>query len=84
MCLLSIAEFVLTLLATALSTVCILSIWIFVEEQRENWRQKKYIQQGAEIHKKYLQNRCKKELHRKEMEKYPLFFWKENIKYGDT
>lgn len=43
----------------------------------EEQKMKKYWQKWEKDYEEMLQQQRRKELHRKEMEKYPLFFWKE-------
>ena len=45
-------------------------------------RDKKYWQKCKKDYEKYLQQHRRKELHKKEMEKYPLFYWRETS--GET
>lgn len=61
--------------------ICGVAIVIFVGEQCENWTDKRRLQRIEKDYEKFLQlqrkRRVEKDLHRKEQEKYPLFFWRE-------
>lgn len=74
-----IVEVILTLSIILLLSTGMVFIFIFVEEWKENRQQKRYEQRCKEANEKYLQYIHKQKLHKEEREKYPLFFWRENI-----
>ena len=60
-----------------LATIVTAVIYIFIEEQYESWKDKLFwrqyrIDRDIRLHQQY-----KLALHKKEQEKYPLFFWRE-------
>ena len=59
-------------------------IFHFVSEKCQlyyrNWQTKKKHKEWEKWYEGLLQEKYRRELHRKEREKYPLFYWRELVK----
>ena len=68
---------------TILILICLLSVGYFTIEKLRTyywrWKDKRSLQRWQKNHEMHLQQQRKRELHRKEREKYPLFYWRELI-----
>ena len=72
-------EVILTFSIIRLCRTGRVSICIYIEEWYKNKQQKRHEQRCREVDEKYLQYISKQKLHKKEREKYPLFYWRELI-----
>ncbi len=66
---------------TILACLATVLIYIFISEKfsiyYKRWERRKREKRWEKEWEEYLQQKHRRELHRKEMEKYPLFFWRE-------
>ncbi len=78
---------ILHILIITLAILVVMLIYKFVKKRLQRyyhcWKDRRWLRRMRKDWKKreeiYLQENRKKELHRKEREKYPLFYWKEKI-----
>ena len=73
----------LTIISLLLTYTAIFFIGYFIREKflayYQNWKAKKRIRRAEKDYEEYLQQKYRRELHRKEKERYPLFYLKEGI-----
>ncbi|GAG39174.1 unnamed protein product [marine sediment metagenome] len=79
-----IVQMLLECIIMILAQAAILLIIFFVLEEKVRpyyyrCKEKRYIKQRVEKDELILQQRHRRELRDREREKYPLFYWKENI-----
>ncbi len=74
---------ILQILITALACLFIILIYKFVGEQLQRyyyrWKERRFVRRCEKAYEIRIQKQRERELRKKEREKYPLFFWKENI-----
>ena len=78
-----ITKFLLEFFIIILIQICLLSVGYFTIEKLHiyywRWKDRRSLQRWQKNHEAHLQQQRKRELHRKEREKYPLFYWRELI-----
>ena len=74
-----IVEVILVFSIILLCSIGAVFIYAFIEEWCESRQQKRYEQRYRETNEKYWQRIRRKELHKREREKYPLFYWRELV-----
>ena len=78
-----ITKFLLEFSIMILLQICLLSVGYFTIEKLRiyywRWKDRRSLQRWQKNHEMHLQQQCKRKLHRKEREKYPLFYWRELI-----
>ena len=74
---------ILEILVIVLACLAVMLIYKFVGEGLQRyyyrWKDKRFVQRCWKKHEIRIQQQCKRELHRKERERYPLFYWRELI-----
>jgi len=79
----STLEVLLTLLVMLLVYTAIFFIGYFIREKFLTYyyirKDKKFRQKAEKNYEEYLQRKHRRELRRKERERYPLFYWKDGI-----
>ena len=74
---------ILELLIVIVSAVFVVAVVIFVGDILEicygNWRERKRMRWLEKESEEWLQRQHKMRLHKKEMKRYPLFYWRELI-----
>lgn len=71
-------------LVIVMACIVVTCVYLFVEGKLQRyynlWKTKKYIRRKEKSYEEFLQRICKKELHKKEIKKYPLFYWRETCR----
>jgi len=74
---------ILEMLIIAMYQIAILFIIYFIMEKSstyyQNWKNKKQWQEGERRREEFIQEQHRRELHKREIERYPLFYLKEGI-----